>query len=240
MNGFELLRQINDIDDSIIEKAITGSRSKKKSIRKKYIMIAASITILVSIFGIANISSLIDGSQNGGGISRHDGFIQLLEIHREEFNSRIPTKVKEELEGENKILLKEYDMVNSNWFKSDDIEDFSQVVTPDYKYYVVDTKKLSIQVYQESNKGLEYLGQSTGDVNSCITQEQIEKDLKSIRYDDYIICNSSLLHSIFVWVRSSEQDYFLVYSERTDFTKLEAGKIYTLDDIIKKLGSFSD
>ncbi|MDO5291638.1 MAG: hypothetical protein Q4F05_02690 [bacterium] len=240
MNGFELLRQLNDIDDRIIEETVIVSHRRKKSVWKKYIAVAASITILITVIGIINRSSLIKGNENSGGSLKEEYSTHLLEKHREEFNNNIPAKVEEELDGENKVLLKQYDMINSNWFESDDLKDFSQAVTSNYKYYLIDTKDLSVQVYKENKEELEYLGETTGDLNSYVTQEQIETDLSSLQYEDYIICNSSLLNSIFVWIRSSDQDYFLVYPTRKDFIELEPGEIYTLEDVIEKLDGVSN
>lgn len=205
----------------------------------KFFVITASLCFVLCIASFSVIFWDYSGFRNGDGPTDST----LLASHREEFSSEIDPVVLSQFENHD-ALLKTYLLLNNQWFLSDTLEDFSQVITSDVRYtYPGDENQKnsenSYSTYMINETGnLEWLGMASGPIDSTtpvglenLTHEKIRSDLSAIEYTDYIITYSNRLYIVFVWVHTSSDDLILTYPVRPEFSGLEVGGIYTLEEL---------
>ena len=205
----------------------------------KFFVITASLCFVLCIASFSVVFWNYPGFRNGDGPTDST----LLASHREEFSSEIDPMVLSQFENHD-ALLKTYLLLNNQWFLSDTLEDFSQAITSDVRYIYPGNKNQKIMegsysTYMINETGtLEWLGTASRPSDSTapyglenLTHEKIRTDLSGIEYKDYIITYSNRLYVAFVWVRTSTEDLILTYPVRPEFTGLEVGGIYTLEEL---------
>lgn len=242
MTNEKLYKAIGDIK----EQHILEAKQPKEKKPFRWVKVYALAACLCLVIGISSFwLVMINAPSNGGGFG--DPGSNLLASHRDDFSSSIDTTVLTQFENP-EAVIKTYSLLTNQWFLSDELNDFSQVVTTDvsyiypgdyngndtdtaYSHYKIDeTGKLEWKVtsYPPTDKSIPYgLWQ--------LTHERIEKDLSGIEYDDYIITEAPRLAAVFVWVRTSSEDLILSYPMRPDWMDLENGGIYTLEELQKIL-----
>ena len=206
----------------------------------KICAIAASLCIVV---GIAGLSSIFLFPPRNGGCEFGTPGTELLKSHREDISSEIDPAILVQFKDAQKVL-KTYRLLNNHWFLSDELEDFSQIITSDVRYVYPndadgndsDTAYSHYLINEEGN--IEWLGtpHHANDTTSPyglwqLTHEKIKEDLSGIEYEDYIIIEAQRLVSVFVWVRTSSEDLILTYPMRPDWMDLENGGIYTIEEL---------
>lgn len=247
MKNEKLYEAIGDIN----ERHILEAKAPKEKKSFNWVTAYAVAACLCLVLGVASLSVIFwdypgfEGGLNNGGQSNGSGPADctLLASHREDFTSAIDTEVLSQFENHN-TLLKIYWLLDNQWFMSDKLEDFSQVVTTEIRYiYPGDENQLNLDgaysTYMINEAGnLEWLGLAhhTFDPTSpvglgSLTHEKIQADLSGIEYEDYIVTYSNRLYVAFVWVHTSSEDLILTYPVRPEFTGLEVSGIYTLEEL---------
>ena len=246
MTNEKLFEALGDINERHILEAKAPKEKKPFSWVKGYAIAAC----LCLVFGVASFSVIFrdypgwSGGSNGGG-NNGDGPTDstLLASHREDFTSTIDAEILSQFENHD-ALLKIYWLLDNQWFLSDKLEDFSQAVTTEVRYiYPGDMNQQNqnrvYSTYMINEAGnLEWLGMArhSYDVSSPVglaglSHEKIRTDLAGIEYEDYIVTYSNRLHIVFVWIYSPTEDLILTYPVRPEFTGLEVGRIYTLEEL---------
>ena len=209
----------------------------------KVFAVAACLCFVLFIASFSVVLWDYPGFSNGDGPTDST----LLASHREDFTSMIDAEILAQFENHD-TLLKIYWLLDNQWFLSDKLEDFSQVVTTEVRYiYPGDKNQMNLDgtysTYMINESGnLEWLGMAhhtfepTSPVGlESLTHEKIRTDLSRIEYKDYIITYSNKLYIAFVWIQTSSEDLILTYPVRPEFTGLEIGEIYTLEELQKIL-----
>lgn len=207
--------------------------------RIKLFVFIACLCFVLCIASFSVVFSDYHGFRNGDGPTDST----LLTSHPEDFTSEIDLEVLSQFENHD-TLLKIYRTLDNQWYLSDALEDFSQVVTTEIRYIYPGNKNQGEQdsaysTYMINETGnLKWLGTAYHSSNPTtpvglenLTHEKIQADLSSIKYEDYIVTYSNRLYIAFVWVRTSAEDYILTYPVRPEFTGLEVGGIYTLEEV---------
>ena len=246
MTKEKLFEAIGDIK----EEHILDAKAPKEKKTFNWVTTYAVAACLCIVLGVASFSIPFwdypgfSGGSNGGG-NNGDGPTDsiLLTSHREDFSSIIDSEILSQFENHD-TLLKIYWLLDNHWFLSTKLEDFSQAVTTEVRYiYPGDMNQQNpngaYSTYMINEAGnLEWLGMASYsyDVSSPVglaglSHEKIRTDLAGIEYEDYIVTYSNRLHIVFVWVYSPTEDLILTYPVRPEFTGLEVGRIYTLEEI---------
>ena len=240
MTNEKLFEAIGDIK----EEHILEAKQPKEKNPFSWVKVYAIAACLCLVLGIASFSVVfMDIGNSNGGCAYGDPDTQLLEPHRDDFTSETNPAILAQFKSPEKVL-KTYTLLNNHWFLSDDLEDFSQVITdnPRYVYPCNADGNDSDSAYSHylinENGLIDHIGTThhTNDT-TCpyglwqLTHEKIEEDLAGIEYEDYIITESQRLASVFVWVRTSSEDLILTYPMRPDWMDLENGGIYTLEEL---------
>ena len=205
----------------------------------KIFILRASLCFVLCIASFSVVFWNYSGFRNGEGPTDST----LLASHREDFTSEIDSKILSQFENHD-ALLKTYWTLDNQWFLSDKLEDFSQVVTIEVRYIYPGNENhnnpedtYSTYMINETDN-LEWLGMAhhSYDLASPVglaglNHEKIRTNLASIEYEDYIVTYSNRLHIAFVWVHTSTEDLILTYPARPEFTGLEVGGIYTLEEL---------
>lgn len=236
MTKEKLFEAIGDIKE---EHILEAKQPKEKSPYSwvKWGILAACLCLVIKI------GSIYIPWQNASGGCGFDSGSTLLESHREDFSPEIDSTVRAQFENPNEVI-KSYWILTNHWFLSDELEDFSQVVTTKVGYIIPgddegNDKDIAYSVYTVDEHGKIDWSYSSYPFDDTIvpntfwklSYEVINTALKDIAYEDYIITKCSRSGTVFVWVRCESEDLFLTYPSRPDLTGLEVGGIYTLEEI---------
>lgn len=243
MTNEKLYEAIGDIK----EQHILEAKQPKEKKPFRWVKVYALAACLCLLIGIGSFSIVFWNLGNSSGCGFGDSDSRLLASHREDFTPEIDSAILAQFENPEDVM-KTYALITNHWFLSDELKDFSQVVTTDvsyiypgdyngndtdtaYSHYKIDeTGKLEWKVtsYPPTDKSIPYgLWQ--------LTHERIHADLSGVVYEDYIITKAPRLATVFVWVRTSSEDLILAYPMRPDWMDLENGGIYTLEELQKIL-----
>lgn len=246
MTQEKLIDAITDLDSDILNRYfdMKADLASKKKPRKrtwvKWASLAACFAIAIMI-AIPFINKTNNPNINAGVFGNGD--TSLFESHRGDFTPKIEDSILTQFENNDEIK-KVYLLRTNDWFLSDDLADFSQVVSTDIVYIVPGGEKgenidtTYTLYYANNDKKIEYVGSSSvsNKVNLPygfvgLTYEIIDNALNGISYNDYVITYSNRLSTVFVWVRGEAEDVIITYSMRPDFLGLENGGRYKLDDL---------
>lgn len=239
MTNEKLYEAIGDIKEQHI---LEAKQPKEKKIFRimKACALAACLCLVV---GIGSIFATIFNSASSGGCGFGEPGSKLLSSHREDFSPAIDSAILAQFENPDDVI-KVYRLLSNHWFLSNKLEDFSQVVTTDVCYVYQGDKdgkdnNAAYSVYKIDEQGKivwNYSCYPSEDTSIPqyfwkLTYEMIDTALADIDYEDYIITKSEQIRTVFVWVRCTTEDLFLTYPSRPDFTGLEIGGIYTLEEL---------
>ncbi len=131
-------------------------------------------------------------------------------------------------------------MRTNEWFLSDELTDFSQVVTTDTVYVVPGGENPSdpdaaFSIYDVDEAGnIQWNCTAYPPANASVpfefsglTYEVIHHALSGIEHEDYIITYAPTLGIVFIWARGTAEDTILAYPTRPDLLELENGGFYT-------------
>lgn len=238
MTNEKLYEAIGDINERHILEAKQPKEKKPFSWVKVYAL-AACLCLVVGMSSFWLV--MINAPSNGGGFG--DPGSKLLASHREDFTPEIDPTILAQFKNPDDVI-KTYSLLTNQWFLSDKLEDFSQVVTMDvfYIYPGDDSGKNMDTAYSDykidENGTLEWKGTTYPPTDKStpyglwqLTHERIQADLSGIEYEDYIITQAPRLAAVFVWVRTSSEDLIIAYPMRPDWMDLENGDIYTLEEL---------
>lgn len=204
-------------------------------------VLVACLCLLVLGLGVG-IPQYIKSMSSGGGFfgNRND---TILAAHRNEITPEIENSILEQLQNYTEVK-KTYVLLFNTWFLSDELTDFSQVVTNEVFYVVPGNEEnpsdaLSYTIYtiNEAGKAEWNMSAYTEEEDTQpseffgLTYKVIEDALSGITYEDYIITYSHSIRTVIIWVRSETEDVFLTYPSRSDFVGLEVGGMYTLEEM---------
>lgn len=172
-----------------------------------------------------------------------NGDTTLLKVHRNDFTPEVDASILAKLPHPSEVK-KAYWLLTNEWFLSDELTDFSQVVTTDV-YYIswCDENGISSDTaysFYEINEDGNIVWDSTAYPPTDafipyefwkLSYEIIDTALNDIAYEDYIITYSPRLDTVFVWVRGTTDDLILTYPTRPDLLGIECGGIYTLEEL---------
>ena len=236
MTNEKLFEAIGDIKEEHIFQA-KQPKKKKPTFWIKWGVLAACLCFVIKI------GSIYIPNPNANGGCGFDSGSTLLESHRDDITPEIDSTVLAQFENPDEVL-KAYWLITNHWFLSDELEDFSQVVTTNTGYvYPGDDegndKDIAYTVYsidEQGNLDFDYSSYPYDDSlvpNTFwkLSYEVIDTALKDIDYEDYIITKCSRSGTVFVWVRRESEDLFLTYPSRPDLTGFGVGGIYTLEEI---------
>ena len=240
MTNEKLYEAIGDIKDQHILEAKQPTEKKPFNWVKVYALAAC----LCLVVGVASFSAVfLDIGNSNGGCAFGSSDSKLLISHREDFSAEIDPAILAQFENPNAVI-KRYSLLTNHWFLSDELEDFSQVVTTEV-YYVypgddegndLDTAYTYYEIDKTGKLKFDCTAYPPVDASAPnglwqLTHERIEFDLAGIEYEDYIITEAPRLAAVFVWVRTSSEDLILTYPMRPDWMDLENGGIYTLEQL---------
>lgn len=238
MTNEKLYEAIGDINERHILEAKQPKEKKHFSWVNVYTL-AACLCLVVGMSSFWLV--MINAPSNGGGFG--DPGSKLLASHREDFTPEIDPAILAQFKNPDDVI-KTYSLLTNQWFLSDKLEDFSQIVTTDVFYiYPGDDRGNNIDTaysdYKIGENGtLEWKGTTYPPTDKStpyglwqLTHERIQADLSGIEYEDYIITQAPRLAAVFVWVRTSSEDLILSYPMRPDWMDLENGGIYTLEEL---------
>lgn len=242
MTNEKLYEAIGDINEQHILEA-KAPREKKTYHWIKIYALAACLCLVIGVASFSITHLFAPGNGTNGGSAFGDSGSKLLAAHREDFSPEIAPAILAQFENPDAVL-KTYQLITNQWFLSNELEDFSQVVTTKVYYvYPGDDEgsdlNTAYSVYEIGENGkLEWdcTVHSPTDASvpyglSKLTHDIIQSDLSDIEYEDYIITEAPRLASVFVWVRTSSEDLILAYPMRPDWMDLENGEIYTLEEL---------
>lgn len=234
---------ILDAIGMINEEAVREAKAYRRPKSRNWIKWGAVAACLFLIIGIGvHIDRLNEYSGTGSG-PFGNGDATLFEPHRGDFSSEIDHSILSQFD-ENIEVKKAYILRTNDWFLSDVLSDFSQVVTTDIIYVAPGGKEssssnMAYSFYNINENGeIEWNSSAypSDDASAPfgfagLTYGMIDNALAEIDYEDYIITYSQRLNTVFVWVWCEGGDVFITYPTRPDLLGLEIGSIYTLDDI---------
>ncbi|MCM1188445.1 MAG: hypothetical protein NC541_04000 [bacterium] len=197
-------------------------------------------------------SAASDYSADG---SWRTGDSTLLPSHREDFTQELSAEEQAAFEGMPEVM-KIYRTLYNDWYLAEDLTDFSQALTAD-PYYILhgyvcyqsdgsdgEAREGAYGVYTLDESGQPRWGMGTsGPATSSLpyelcglTRKVIEEDLAGIDCEDYIVAQSTLLYTVFVWARCpGGEDKFVTYPATPAFVGLENRRVYTLNEILQIL-----
>ena len=243
-----LYEMIEDINEQLIFEAKLIPQRKPYRLLK-WSALAACLCLVIGV-SLHFIPWINPNGSGFGGISSGfwgNGDTTLLESHRDDFTPDIDASILAQLAYPSEVK-KSYQLLSNEWFLSDKLTDFSQVVTTDVHYIswcdedgnVSDTAYSSYDVDENGTVVWDSTAYPSEDsLIPCdfgtLSYEMIETALSDITYEDYIITYSPRLYTIFIWVRGTTDDLILTYPSRPDFVGIESGGIYTLEELQEKL-----
>ena len=243
MTKEKLYEAIGDINE---EHILEAKRPHKKTTSGwfKYCALAACLCFIVGTGFLLSKGSFF----RGFGIWDNEGFwgdgnTTLLKPHREDFSPEIKPDILAQFHYP-ETTIKVYSLLTNQWFLSEKLNDFSQVVQNDFYFITAgneegkafDTAYTCYDIDENGQLEWDYETYSSSSDSAFpsafwkLTYETIDTALADIVYEDYIITYSSRLYTVFVWVRG-EEDLILTYPQRPEFVGLENGRMYTLKEI---------
>lgn len=236
MTKEQLFEAIGDVKEEHILEA-KAPKEKSPYSWVKWGILAACLCLVIKI------GSIYIPWPNANGGCGFDSGSTLLDSHREDFSPEIDSTVLAQFENPDDVI-KSYWILTNHWFLSDELEDFSQVVTTKVCYVSPgddegNDKDICYTIYSIDKHGNLDFDSSAYPANDTLvpnafwklSYEVINTALKDIDYEDYIITKCSRSGTVFVWVQCESEDLFLTYPSRPDLTGLEVGGIYTLEEI---------
>ena len=248
MTNEKLYEAIGNIkEEHILEAKQTQNRISSGWM--KWCALAACLCLIVGAGFFFSKGGFLSGSgiwDNAGFWG--DGNSTLLKAHRDDFSAEIEPDVLAQFKHPSKTI-KVYSLLTNQWFLSEKLDDFSQVVNTDFYYITAgdrngnepDTAYSCFDLDANGQLELDYEAYPLLPVSTTpngfwkLTYETIDAALSDIVYEDYIITYSSRLYTIFVWVRGTTEDWILTYPTRPEFVGLENGALYTLEELQKIL-----
>lgn len=238
MTKEKLYEAIGDIKEEHILEAKRPKEIKPYAWVKR----GALVACLSLVVGIGSFVGFLLNPPSNGGCGLSSGS-ELLAAHRENFTPEIAPTILAQFEEPDDVI-KVYWTLTNHWFLSDELEDFSQVVTNEVYYiYPGDDegkdKDIAYSCYDIDENGKLDWGYSTYPSKDApipqglwkLSYEIIDTALADIDYEDYIITKTPQFGTVFVWVRCTTGDLLLTYPSRPDLTGLEIGGIYTLEEV---------
>lgn len=259
MTGETLFELFAEIDDAYICEARDTAVKARKPVWLRFAALAASVCLILSVGAYAFLSA---SDYNGGCGPFVTGRVKLEKPHREEITpvigdatlAQIEAAMREEIAaGQDKEWVgdmtcdihKTYLLVDSDWFLSEKLTDFSQAVTDTVRYHVIRKDDRGYTTYAVGKRGvIEWKGSARTVEEETelpqdlvgLTHERIRQALEGVAYDDYVVTWSDILNTVFVWVRG-ETDRIIPYPSRPDFIPLESGRVYTLPELQEALAT---
>lgn len=259
MRAEEFCEIFGDINEKHIKEAKTFTNEKKLGLLKWGALAGCLCLVVVGALELFRLSQ--QSNTDGGGIFNSGGKwwsdnITIGSIHREDFSPEMSSEAAslfQDVPG----VLKVYRTTVDSWFLSDQLADYSQTLTGQVVYIVPNymegldqppTGEWSYGVYVTGENGrLTWSGGAElreHDHHTVpheligLTDEIIQMDLSGIKYDDYIISQSTRLYTVIVWARCTDgNDRFVTYSSRPEFVNLEDHTVYTLEELQHRLAN---
>ncbi len=235
MTNETLYRAMGDIKETYIAEA----RTFKKAANRIWLRCGAIAAGVCLAIGIGILSNLFG---NGGG-PFGNGDATVYAIHREDFTPDIESTILAQFEDPSEVK-KAYLLRSNEWFLSDELTDFSQVVTTDTVYVVHGSETSSDSNAAYSIYDVDAEGNIRWDCTayppanttapfglSGLTYERIHHALSGIEHEDYIITYAPRLGTVFIWIRGTTEDTILAYPTRPDLLGLENGGMYSLHEL---------
>lgn len=199
------------------------------------------ILTLCCVLGLIGCNQTSNSNYNSSIFG--DGNAVVFEPHREDFTPVIEDSVKKQFEDSTE-LKKVYILRTNDWFLSEELSDFSQVVTTDSMYVIPggeentsNDKAYSFYNVNEEGK-VEWDSSAYPPTDASVpygfsglTYELIDNALIGIEYEDYIITYAQRLNTVFVWVRCKSEDLIITYPTRPDLLGIEVGALYTVEEL---------
>lgn len=236
-----LYEMIGEINEEYIFQA-KQTPQKKPHRWVKWCSLAACLCLILGISLHIAPWNISNGSGFGENVDT-----TLLEVHRDDFTPEIDDSILAQLTNPSEVK-KAYWLLTNEWFLSDELTDFSQVVTTDACYISwCDEDGLpsetSYSVYSLDENGRLAWGYTAEPPADAfipygfwkLSYEIIDTALSEINYEDYVITYSPRLGTVFVWVRGTTEDLILTYPTRPDLLGITCGGIYTLEELQEKL-----
>ncbi|MBQ8821586.1 MAG: hypothetical protein IJZ82_03005 [Lachnospiraceae bacterium] len=163
--------------------------------------------------------------------------VAVLPSHRQELTPGIEPEIIEQF-GKNVEVKKVYILLTNEWFRSEELSDFSQIVTNDTVYVIADGES-GYAFYDTSEEGLlEWNGSAYPPTNVTrpfgfygLAGDMIDDALVGMEYEDYIFTYSQRLRTVFIWVRGEKEDVIITYPTRPDLLGFEVGGVYNLEEV---------
>lgn len=163
--------------------------------------------------------------------------VAVLPPHRQEVSPDIRPKITEQIDKGVEVK-KVYILLTNDWFQSEELLDFSQVVTKDTVYVIAEDES-GYTFYDTNDESvLAWKGSAYPPANVTrpfgfygLTLDMIDDALEGMEYEDYIFTYSQRLRTVFVWVRGGEEDVIITYPTRPDLLGLEVGGVYKLEEV---------
>lgn len=241
----KLYNSITNVNDEIIEEAQTIKLKREHPVWLKWCALTACMCLAVGLG-----TQVLPQIPNGGGTKNGNNWwgsedSDVGAVRREDFSPEFPSEAKiafADVPG----VLKTYRTLNNSWFLSEELTDFSQILTDEVRYVVPGSSGGAYAFYTLDENGKPQWGGSVSGGLSTIpyqfsglTEEIIQEDLAGVDYEDYIIAQSNRLYTVFIWARCADgEDMFVTYPARPEFVGLENRGRYTLDEIQHILTEF--
>lgn len=189
--------------------------------RKRIIFIVAVCVVLIGV----TMSVYVGGNAEN---------VSVLKPHRQEFTSGIESDIAKQFKG-NEEVKKAYLLLTNEWYLSEELYDFSQVVTTDTMYVAEDVTN-GYSFYEVDKDGeLQWKGNAYPPVEVAkpfgfygLTYEMVDGVLEGMEYEEYIFTYSQRLRTVFIWVRGKKEDVIITYPTRPDLLGLEVSGVYDL------------
>lgn len=234
MDNVTILDAIGMINEEAVREAKAYRRPKSRS-WVKWGAVAACLCLVVGL--------VIPMLNNSGSGPFGNGDATIFEPHREDFSPKIESSIIEQFEN-NSEVKKAYILRTNDWFLSESLSDFSQVVTTEVVYVAPGDKQgtdndLVYSFYNVNKDGeIEWNSSAYPPEDAFapfgfagLTYEMIDNALAGIEHEDYIITYAPTMSTVFVWVRCATEDVIITYPTRPDLLGIKNGGIYTLKEI---------
>lgn len=246
MKKEEFCEILGDINEDYIKEAQMIKAKSKHPGWIKWCAFAACMGLMV---GLGTL--ILPKNTHGGGITNGSNWwgnsdSEIGAVRREFFSPEFSSEAETAF-ADVPGILKTYRTLNNSWFLSEELTDFSQILT-DKVLYVVPGSSEGIGGKEEEGAYAFYTLDENGEPRwgggvsggstivphqfSGLTEEIIREDLAGVDYEDYIIAQSNGLYTVFIWARCADgEDMFVTYPARPDFIGLENRGHYTLTEI---------
>ena len=246
MKKEEFCEILGDINEDYIKEAQTIKTKSKYPGWIKWCAFAACMGLMAGLGTLILSKNALGGGITNGSNWWGNSDSEIGAVRREVFSPEFSSEAEAAF-ADVPGVLKTYRTLNNCWFLSEELTDFSQILT-DNVFYIVPGSSEGIGGKEEEGAYAFYTLDENGeprwgggvsggsmtvpDQFSGLTEEIIREDLAGVDYEDYIIAQSNRLYTVFIWARCTDgEDVFVTYSARPDFVGLENRERYTLTEI---------